>query len=217
MSLKKLQCIVLLIATSSDLVAATPAFATGLGGYLSYGNVDGSVDFNFNGDYKTDRFGIGFVMDTNVATDRLFNYRLELGYQKSWREFDVLSRDIEFSGFTWNNYFGFAPYRSQNIRLWMGPTLRFSVDAPDEDNIDLGDWVALGAGIGILNSIYLVLDLIQEPTLCGQEKQAPDSLGARVSDLSAWLAAAREARGIATVRGALKAAETYRRNSCLAT
>jgi len=135
-----------------SLLVGNAAHAAGFGGYLSYGNIDGGVDdlpFLGDLDYESDRFGLGLVMDTNVAKDSLFNYRLEVGYQHSWREFDDFSGEIESDGFTINNTFGFAPYRNENVRLWMGPALRLSVDVFDEDDIDpLDDWVTFGIGIG---------------------------------------------------------------------
>jgi hypothetical protein len=135
-----------------SLLFGNAAHAAGFGGYLSYSKIDGGVDnlpFLGDQDYESDRFGLGFVMDTNVAKDSLFNYRLEVGYQHSWREFDDFSGEIESDGFTINNTFGFAPYRNENVRLWMGPALRLSVDVFDEDDIEpLDDWVTFGGGIG---------------------------------------------------------------------
>ena len=96
-----------------SLLVGDVAHAAGFGGYLSYSKIDGGVDdlpFLGDQDYESDRFGLGFVMDTNVAKDSLFNYRLEVGYQHSWREFDDFSGEIESDGFTINNTFGFAPY-----------------------------------------------------------------------------------------------------------
>ena len=64
--------VVALVALS--LLAGSSAHAIGFGGYLSYGNVSGSVDDvigNFDLDYDTDRFGIGATLDTNVAKDQL--------------------------------------------------------------------------------------------------------------------------------------------------
>ncbi len=127
-------------------------FSPGFGAYRSYGNIDGGVDdLSFLGgqDYESDRFGLGFVMDTNVAKGGLFNYRLEVGYQHSWREFDDFSGEIESDGFTINNTFGFAPSRNENVRLWMGSALRLSVDVSDEDDTHpLDDWITYGGGIG---------------------------------------------------------------------
>ncbi len=69
-----------------SLLVGSAVHAAGFGGYLSYGNIDGAVDdlaFFRDLDYESDRFGLGLVMDTNVAKDSLFNYRLEVGYQHS--------------------------------------------------------------------------------------------------------------------------------------
>lgn len=135
-----------------SLLVGSSAHATGFGGYLSYGNVDGSLDDVLGGidlDYETDRFGIGMTLDTNVAKDRVFNYRLEIGYQHSWRKFDDVSSTLESDGFTINNIFGFSPYRNENVRLWLGPALRLSVDVFDNDDIEpFDDWISFGGGIG---------------------------------------------------------------------
>ncbi len=81
----------------------------------------------------TKKVGVGFALDTNVAKDRLFNYRLNLGYQHSKREYDS-GYEEDYNGFTMNHAFGFALYSSPSLRVWAGPALRMGVDVLDENN-----------------------------------------------------------------------------------
>ena len=75
------------------LFPASSAMAVGAGMYFSYGHGWGNVeddDFDdlwddglpYTFDFEENVFGVGFTFDTNVAKNRLFNYRLEIGYER---------------------------------------------------------------------------------------------------------------------------------------
>jgi hypothetical protein len=101
-------------------------YALGIGFY---------ADFNSGltfGKYRNSHWapGGGLIIDTNVAKDEIFNYRLELGYDwfnVSW--FPGSSADYYFdtcSKLSSNHYFGFGIIRNQNIRFWVGPQIEVS-------------------------------------------------------------------------------------------
>lgn len=84
-------------------------------------------------------FAIGFSMDTNVAADRLFNYRLDFGFHRSmWvNDDDPLDRVLALAlgrpsgssnGIMLNNVFGFGVLRTPAVRVWLGPAIRMNFD-----------------------------------------------------------------------------------------
>ncbi len=95
------------------------ANAVGLGVYG--GTSTGSANWS---QYSYPDFGTGlerreygFVLDTAVAKDKVFNYRLQIGHVEA--SYDGL----EFSGETVINTFGFGIVRTQAMRLWLGPQI----------------------------------------------------------------------------------------------
>lgn len=67
--------------------------------------------------------GVGLVIDTATAKDKLFNYRLNLGYGKMFdNQVGPLDR-MAFQQISWGNTFGFGFYRTPMVRLWVGPML----------------------------------------------------------------------------------------------
>ncbi len=81
---------------------------------------------------------LGLVWDTTVASDRLFNYRMNLG----WERFDLDDKFSEkegFRGVLLENSFGFRLATSEAGRLWAGPQVLFGVYQGD-----------FGAGLGLV-------------------------------------------------------------------
>lgn len=143
-------------AATLSLFATSAAQGAGFGGYVDYSNSDGEIDLDFLGDvdHETDRLGFGFIFDTNVARDRLFNYQLQVGYQHGWREYD-LGGDIDSDGFTMNHAFGFSPLRTNTVRLWMGPAVRFSLESYDVSGLDTFIDVSGGAGPAVGLNVHM--------------------------------------------------------------
>lgn len=91
--------------------------ATGIG-------VFGSVA----GDQRLKLFtGGGLIIDTNCATDKLFNYRLAIGGNRF-----IISRDETLADpsnldlitkFSFLNTFGFGLVRKESFRFWLGPQI----------------------------------------------------------------------------------------------
>lgn len=160
------------------LFSVKAAMALGLGVYA-----DGAYNkFSVSGEGGTadiDDFGFvgaGLVLDTCVARDKLFNYRLGLGYQK-----DVKYPDLGTHKISMNNYFGFGVVRMEKFRWWLGPQLglRYYIIESEDGNMDeAGGNVGLATGFNInLGKVFtLGLELgfrynflFREPLIHGPE------------------------------------------------
>jgi hypothetical protein len=135
---------------------------------------DGGFIFDYSGD--SSRVGGGFVLDTAVAKDKLFNYRLNIGVETFVSDLDELAIEMDMAGVAIDNTFGFGVLRNDSVRLWLGPRLRvgyFGGDiqpevAPDTDiyllelglggvfgaNFNIGSTVTLGLTTGYIYSGY---------------------------------------------------------------
>jgi hypothetical protein len=140
------------------VLAASAAQAAGFGAYFEYGRgiAQQESGLGFDLDFTENKYGVGLALDTAVAQNRLFNYRLNLGYQYSSREFDLggLVGNADLNGFSLNQMFGFGVLRTRNLRLWLGPSLRLNFDFVDED-IPRANWLDLGMGVGIAAGLNL--------------------------------------------------------------
>ncbi|MDA3894873.1 MAG: hypothetical protein PF482_01860 [Desulfobacteraceae bacterium] len=141
---------------------ASSASALGLGSYYERGWGDGEIDYDYyyddddndNIDIDTDHRtrAIGFVLDTNVAKDSLFNYRLNIAFDKI--EIDGLrpDSDYEADGFKMDHTFGFGVLRNEYVRLWVGPQINLSYYNEDNHyrpfNFDDDDLNMFGFGVG---------------------------------------------------------------------
>lgn len=130
------------------------AYAIGLGLYLNSGS--GNADWTrtdeddneYDFEKDTTHTGYGFVLDTAVAKNKLFNYRLNLGMEKYTHKKDSGGSKLELDSFTIDNTFGFAVLRKEIIRLWVGPQVRLSFsNGNPEGNKDF-DVNLFGFGIG---------------------------------------------------------------------
>ena len=147
------------IVAVSLFLAAAPAQAAGFGGYFEYSRGIGYLDiFGFDADFDDDKYGVGFAFDTNVSRDRLFNYRLNVGYERTNRKYEGGLKE-KLNGFSINNMFGFGVYRDPNARVWLGPSVRLGVDVlsdpsawypPSVDevvDVNVGGGLALGVNV----------------------------------------------------------------------
>ena len=143
----------LLIAPISLGLLAAPAHASGYGLYLDYalGPIDPDIDFFSGTRYETGRISIGFALDTAVAQDKLFNYRMNLGYEHI-NEKSGGTTFQKFNGGSFENIFGFGVYRSKLMRVWLGPAVRLGVGVLDKDSTGVsfpGNVINLTAGGGL--------------------------------------------------------------------
>lgn len=123
----------LVIALSSSLFA----FGFGL-----YGDFHGGKTWAAG----TDHFagGGGLVMDTNLAYDRVFNYRMELGagYMSLGDVGDSLA-------INWVHYFGLGVVRTKTVRFWLGPLFTVVGLADGVTGIMGGMGFAMGVNINV--------------------------------------------------------------------
>ena len=132
------------------LLVASPVYSVGFGLFVNGGNAKSSWDGDFiNSDSDGQHLDFGFSIDTNLATDRLFNYRMELG-RAYWEIDNVnnLSGDADLDGLMLNQDFGFGGLVSDSVRLWLGPELRLTYLNDERDGISPTDFDLFGLGFG---------------------------------------------------------------------
>lgn len=143
-------------------------YASGIG--INIPIAFGSVDYEH---YEADmiQYGISIVYDTNVAKNKIFNYRLCLGLEYFRHEYEYhyyLSYD-DYHG--WysdihkgiriisDHNFGFAIIKDASFRLWMGPSLRFGFVFEDVSGVTLGlGLTGIGLNYNIAQAIALSLE-----------------------------------------------------------
>lgn len=150
---------VLLCAPLASALLPKPAAATGYGVYLDYalGPVKPDTDWILPQSYETGRISAGFTVDTAVARDKLFNYRMNLGYEHINEKFNDVTF-ARFNGGSFENIFGFGVYRTNLMRVWLGPSLRIAAGVLDESDFPgglPGSIVNLTAGGGIAAGVNL--------------------------------------------------------------
>ncbi|MFH0977448.1 MAG: hypothetical protein V1874_16840 [Spirochaetota bacterium] len=133
--------IITAFAAASVLMFSSSLFAFGLGLYGT--GAKGTADWTYEdqeypyGEYdvKSDvsKIGGGFILDSNLAYDRLFNYRLHIGYSKIKIDNDTGS-DIKGWDYHCYNSFGFGVFRSEPVRIWLGPQIGFGFIDGEYDN-----------------------------------------------------------------------------------
>lgn len=69
---------------------------------------------------------IGYIFDTNILKDRLYNYRLGIGWEKNVHEMDAINDTLETSGLYMTHNFCFGIIRKKNLRVWTGPEIRLA-------------------------------------------------------------------------------------------
>lgn len=111
---------------------AGAASAAGLGFYATAGG--GSADWDLStpssfGSYNKDTShgGFGIFLDTNVAKNQLFNYRLSLGAEDFKSRPGEGTAIYDLSGVVLDQDFGFGLVRTKDVRFWLGPELRLAV------------------------------------------------------------------------------------------
>ncbi len=141
-----------LIIGTAVMFTARSAHAFGLGlygtghyGTTNWGSESGSV---YGG-------GGGFVLDTCLARNSIFNYRMSLGADYRSEDIDV---GLETTRLHLVNYFGFGVVRTKVLRLWLGP--QFTVGGEFGDGawaFMVGTGVALGLNFNIGDTLTISL------------------------------------------------------------
>jgi len=133
------------------LVVSSPVYAGGIGLYFKDGRAS---DVDWDGDYNShdsdSRYReFGFTADSNLATDKMFNYRLELG--RSYLEIDNFNNsiyDAELDGMAMTHTFGFGGLIAPSVRFWFGPELRVALLEGELDGGIGRDFDLFGWGVG---------------------------------------------------------------------
>lgn len=103
-----------------------------------------------------DQREIGFVLDTAIASDRLFNYRFQFALV------DATYGSSDMDGFVLTNTFGFGVVRNSNLRFWIGPQVGFKwLDSKDNTDISVFTF-DLGAATGLNYHISSNISLTAE-------------------------------------------------------
>ena len=147
--------------------AASPARAAGLGIYVEAEGGSGTWTFDQIEDWYipgsvedhdagSGAWTIGLVLDTNpLRPDRLFAYRLKVGFTGLGSDLDGSIGEFRLNGIVLDNAFGFGVHRTDQLRVWVGPTLRLGRYWGDFENPSTGTAtdaqlleVAVGAAVG---------------------------------------------------------------------
>lgn len=142
---------VLLAAAAVLLISNTAAHAFGMGFWKSVG--DKTSDWTSNGvriSSKMEHDDMGITLDTNLAKDSLFNYRLEFGKAEVDINpfFDSVGGSMEAEGLVMNHAFGFGMPITPLLRFWFGPELRITWVDGTVSNDPLADLDLFGFGFG---------------------------------------------------------------------
>lgn len=142
--------------------------AIGLGFYGSGGagtaeELDADAKANNEAEIDSNYAEFGLLLDTAVARNKVFNYRLTLGYRRANIEVNdpdsnysipsvTQDYDVDVDGVTWGNAFGFGVFRREAFRLWVGPAVDLSYFQGDSEKFSLdlsGYRIGLGPIFGL--------------------------------------------------------------------
>lgn len=161
------------------MLLTSPLFAVGIGGYLALGA--GSYDWSYtDGTYYSEydattydledsdvgssvsKVGLGFILDTNIAKDSLFNYRLQISISSMTidNSDSMEDMDIEATEFFVYNSFGFGVARTQGMRFWLGPQIGVGFISGEYNldyETDTNEFIVFGANIGIVAGVNIHL------------------------------------------------------------
>ena len=100
---------------------ATQSYAVGLGFSFGAGSEEWEEDRVQLGD--RDVRNMGFVIDTAVARDKIFNYRFSLLKEEN----NSSNAGLDMDGYSMTLDFGFGVLRTKQVRLWLGPQFKGSL------------------------------------------------------------------------------------------
>lgn len=151
LTIKKIFLSIALVCTFTNV------YAVGMGVTLGSGSESWDSDtdelnntYTFqrhSGDRKINNFG--FVMDTTVARDMLFNYRFSLVNEEN--KADVSGYNIDMKGISMIHDFGFGVVRNRFVRFWIGPELKaafYNDISPSFSTTQTFDGNVWGFGVG---------------------------------------------------------------------
>jgi hypothetical protein len=110
-------------------------YALGVGGYAA-GN--GGISSLRMGEAKSNvQYGLeaGFILDTAVGLNQLFNYRLGVGYENTMKSGNAFFDRFSIHRVAVSNTFGYAFVRSKYLRVWMGPQIELACQFNKSNNM----------------------------------------------------------------------------------
>ncbi len=119
-------------------LCAEPARAGGIGGSLSFVHSDGRLedrdDVWTDLETETDVVGFGVAFDTNLAQDRLLNYRVVASLELVEQEVEQagLQNEVQGASFSLDQTLGFGFIRTPELRVFLGPSLHLGVGGIDD-------------------------------------------------------------------------------------
>lgn len=139
-----------LLVVAALVLLAAPAYAGGLGLFISGGERDAEWDGDYtNIESEGTHRDFGFTVDSNLATDRLFNYRLDFG-RAEWEidNFNNQGVEADIDGLVMSHDFGFGGQIAPMVRLWFGPEIRFTLLDGELEGVNARDIDLFGYGFG---------------------------------------------------------------------
>jgi len=122
------------------LLLSENSFAVGLGGFIDASTGSGKAEWesDYNSwDIDSNAFAFGFVLDTAPTNEKIFNYRLNVGFAKQEIK-DEYNEKMKSNGIYAENIFGFAFIKNENFRWWGGPLIRVGYYSGDADSYRVG-------------------------------------------------------------------------------
>jgi hypothetical protein len=155
--MSNMKSLIYYIVVIAALAFSVPARAIGLGLNMRDTAASGPMDpkalFSTPIEFMVQRLiGTDLTLDTALAEDRLFNYRLNIECATAVADaVPTLNAYYRVNRFTWANTFGFALLRSNAIRIWAGPqiSLCYEFKSTDKSVSDAMLFNRLGPVIGI--------------------------------------------------------------------
>ena len=128
----------LFILSCTMLLLWSPnCFAIGFGAFIDASGGSGDMEWEtdyYSWDVDSRAGAVGFVLDTSPTKERIFNYRLNVGFarQELKDDYDVTMKS---NGVYAENIFGFAFIREENFRWWAGPLVRIGYYSGDSGTV----------------------------------------------------------------------------------
>lgn len=155
---------------------ATQASAVGTGFLVSTSSGEAEWEYWPTGQkYQYDsseHTGFGFVLDTAVAKNSLFNYQLNFVFDK-WESSDGPGGQpttVDVDMFVFNNSFGFGIVRTEGFRFWFGPEIRVgwgdgAYGPNDFDMVGFGVGWAAGFNFHVSDGLSLALKIGRQSSM----------------------------------------------------
>ncbi len=123
-------------------------------------------------------YGIGFVLDTKVADDKLVNYRLNVGFSTQSNKFDGINQrypngtyatngyDYDMYKISFDNTLGFGFVRTNFMRVWAGPQIRLGWGV-GSGNSNSNEFTSVQFGLGFAPVVGINFNIGSMFSICG--------------------------------------------------